>query len=195
MRLTSFFKQCILAPKTTGAIAPSSRALGLRVAEAAGVATANAVVEFGPGTGVLTEVILEKLKKDAVFFTVEINEEFVEILRKRFPTLTVFHDSAAHTRRYLDQLGLDGCDCIVSGLPWSLFEDALQDQLLDTVVDVLRPGGRFVTFMYVISPLCPRGKRFKRKLYERFERVQRTSSVWRNFPPAFAYCATKHETS
>ncbi len=191
MNLVTFLKQCIVAPRTTGAIAPSSKALGRCVAEAAELDRASVVVEFGPGTGVLTEVILERLPEGAVFFAIEINEEFVKILHKRFPNLQVFHDTAANTRIYLNQLGLDGCDCVLSGLPWSLFEEPLQDQLLDAILDVLRPGGRFVTFTYAISPFTSGGKRFRRKLSERFARVKKTRVVWRNFPPAFAYCAAK----
>jgi phospholipid N-methyltransferase len=77
----------------------------------------------------------------------------------------------------------------VSGLPWAAFPEALQDQLLDTIADVLRPGGRLVTFAYLQGVLLPAGAKFKRKLKQRFRRVSTTRTVWLNLPPAFVYCA------
>ncbi len=151
----------------------------------AGVREADVVVEFGPGTGVITRAISEGLRGDAVFFAMEINRSFVKTMRKQFPDVTIHHDSAEHTRKYLEQAGVEYCDSIVSGLPWTAFGDGLQDSLLDTVQDVLRPGGHFATYMYLHCPFVPTGKRFLAKLERRFGQVERTAIVWKNMPPAF----------
>jgi phospholipid N-methyltransferase len=58
-------------------------------------------------------------------------------------------------------------------------------------VDVLRPGGLFVTYTYVMSPLMPGGRKFKRKVLERFSRVDCTPFVLVNVPPAFVYVAER----
>lgn len=186
-----FLKEFLAAPKDVGAILPSSRYLAARVVEEAGVGHASVVVEWGPGTGAITEAVLERLPRDAVYFGMEISPDFVEAMRRRFPQVKVNHDSAVNTRRYLEQLGLHSCDSVVSGLPWTTFSDELQDSLLDALVDVLRPGGRFVTYSYIMSPLMPGGRKFRRKIRERFSHVYQTPSVWRNIPPAFVYVAEK----
>ena len=170
---------------------PSSRELAEVITDAAGVREADTVIEFGPGTGVFTEVIVRKLRKGARFFAIEIREEFVKTVRERCPGVHVIHDSAANAKKHLTEMGLEHCDCIVSGLPFALFEDALQDQLLGTALDILKPGGIFVTFTYFCSPYLPQGRKIQRKLYERFRQVDKTRIVWRNVLPAFAYRAVK----
>lgn len=179
-----FLMQFITHPKSVGAIAASSGALADHVSDAAGVSGARAVVEFGPGTGVITEAILARLRPDATFFALEINDEFVKTMRERFPNVVVHKDSAANTRTYLEQSGHSSCDCIVSGLPWAAFEEELQDSLLDAIMDVLEPGGGFATYMYLWSIMLPAGRRFRRKLHERFAESGVAAAVWRNLPPA-----------
>lgn len=191
MRTIGFVKQFIRRPQHVGAVAPSSKFLAQRVMRVARVSEANAIVEFGPGNGCLTEVILQTMKPGAQFFAIEINPDFVKAVQKRCPGANVIHDSAENTRKHLEAMGLDGCDAIVSGLPWTLFNGDLQDRLLDAVYDVLRPGGRFVTFMYLMSPFFPSGKKFEQRLRKRFSKVSKTRLVWRNVPPAFAYCVEK----
>ena len=189
MELLRFLKEYIASPKNVGGFTPSSRGLAELVTDAAKVSEASSVIEFGPGTGVFTEVIQRKLRADAKFFAIEVSEDFVRAVRERCPGVAVYNDSAVNAGKYLDEMGMGPCDCIVSGLPFALFEDALQDKLLDAALGVLKPGGLFVTFTYFLSPCMPRGKRFARKLEGRFPKVSKTPIVWWNFLPAFAYVA------
>jgi phospholipid N-methyltransferase len=191
VELLHFLKEYLASPKHVGGLTPSSKHLAELVTETARVREAQSVVEFGPGTGAFTQVITQKLREDAQFIAIEIREDFVKLLDKRFPGVKVFYGSAVDVRKYLAQSGLDHCDCIVSGLPFALFEDALQEDLLDAAVDVLAPGGIFATFTYITSPFLPKGRKFYRRLVRRFSRVDKTRIVWRNFLPAFAYCCVK----
>ena len=193
MELICFLKEYFTSPKHVGGPSPSSRGLAELITEAAGVRNADSVVEFGPGTGVFTEVIARKLKKDAKFLAIEISEEFVKQTRERCPNVEVIHDSAANASKHLAARGLDSCDCIVSGLPFAVFDPSLQDDILNAAHAVLRPGGVFVTFTYFFSPWLPRGIRFYRRLRGRFPNVEKTSIVWRNVFPAFAYRCIKEK--
>lgn len=193
MEWLRFAKEYVASPKLVGGFAPSSRRLGEVVTETAGVRDAEVVVEFGPGTGVFTEIIARKLKTDAKCVAIEIREDFVNAVRERCPGVDVVHGSAADARAILDGMGLDGCDCIVSGLPFALFEDALQNAILDAAQDVLTPGGVFVTFTYFLAHRLPRGKKLRRKLEQRFGNVETTPVVWLNVFPAFAYRAVKEK--
>ena len=191
MELIHFFKEYLTSPKEVGGWAPSSHGLAELVTETAGVRRVNSVVEFGPGTGVFTEVIAAKLKPGATFFAIEISEEFVKQCQKRCPGVNVIHDSAANVRKHMEELGVKELDCIVSGLPFALFEDDLQDGLLNAAYEALKPGGVLVTFTYITRPFLPRGRRFRRRLKARFSNLNETKIVWRNFLPAFAYQAVK----
>ncbi len=186
-----FLKGFFEAPNRVGSIVPSSRELASVVVQSAKVPEARTVVEFGPGTGAITERLLDVLHPEAKLIAMEINPDFVEVLKKRFPALTVFNDSASKTPEYLSKVGETCCDSIVSGLPWTVFSDELQDELLDAAVASLRPGGTFATYTYIHSPAIPSGKKFRQKLTERFSRTGETNIVWKNVPPAIVLWAEK----
>lgn len=178
-------------PTSVGAVAPSSWRLAELITDAAGLDRASVVLEFGPGTGAFTEVIVRKLNPDTTFFAIEANASFADATRKRCPGVQVFHDSAVSVREHLEACGQTSCDCIVSGLPFSSFSPAQQDEMLAAVHDALVPGGTFVTFAYFGSLLWPLGRRFRNRLRAQFSSVSASQMVWRNIPPAFVYRAIK----
>jgi len=189
--LRRFLGEFLKAPGSIGAIAPSSPQLAESITEAAGVSQARVIVELGPGTGALSAAIRRKRRPEATYFAIEANASFVEEMKHRYPDIPVHHDSAVAIRRYVEAAGHRYCDCIVSGLPFATFPDALQDQLLAAIRDALAPGGRFATFAYAQGLLMRQGRRFRRRLHEEFPTASRTPTVWRNMPPAFVYRAVR----
>lgn len=79
-----FLRQLLTNPRQVSAIAPSSPRLARAMAEGLGPRSGR-VVEFGPGTGRLTEAILAAgvAPRDLTLF--EMSEDFVTHLRRRFP--------------------------------------------------------------------------------------------------------------
>lgn len=186
-----FLTQFLIHPTKIGAIAPSNDKLCDMITEMAELSKISSVIEFGPGTGVITEKIVKKISEDTTFFAMEINETLVEATKKRCPEATVYLESASNAKKYLEMHGEKGCDRIISSLPWSTFSDDLQDDLMETVMDILHPGGKFLTYAYVPGLVFPSAIRFKNKLNEKFDKVSRSKIVWSNFPPAFVYYAEK----
>ncbi|MCZ6649762.1 MAG: methyltransferase domain-containing protein [Acidobacteria bacterium] len=186
-----FFRQFARSPIRTGAVIPSSSRLARMMISQADLHRAETVLELGPGTGIVTEIILENLAQDARFMALEINPAFATATRRRCPAADVVNGDAADARKHLAARGLNGTDVVISGLPWAAFPGSLQDRILSAVQDVLRPGGRFTTFAYVQGLLLPQARRFEKRLRARFPQVRKTPVVWRNLPPAFAYVATK----
>jgi len=152
---------------------------------------ADVVVEYGPGTGAFTPHILDRIKPGATFFALELDELMAEAFRRRFPEVIVYRDSAANVGTYLAQHGVARADCIVCGLPWASFSPRRQDELMAATLDVLAPGGQFVTFAYLQGLLLPTGQRFSDRLGHHFSNVSRSPVVWRNLPPAFVYQCVK----
>ncbi len=189
--MIKFVKEFILSPRKTGAIAPSSSELASTITDSVDMAMAKTVVEFGSGTGVFTERILKKIGDDTIFFAMEINPSFVEKTRKRCPDAIVYQDWAENVKKYLEGHGQSHCDCIVSGLPWTLFEEHEQNQLLQVISDSLKPNGTFVSFTYLGGHLSPGGRRFKKSLPNHFSQVSKSKMVWNNLPPAFVYSCVK----
>jgi len=81
------FKKHITAKKTLGQHFLSSHSVLLRIAETIPLAQFDAVVEVGPGTGNLTELLLERSKK---ILAIEKDRELIPLLIKRFGTSQKF---------------------------------------------------------------------------------------------------------
>jgi len=186
-----FFKQFIRYPGVICAVTESCEELAELITDAAELSQASMVVEFGPGTGVFTEKILEKTSEKARSFAMDVNADFVEATQKRCPRAVVYHDSAVNVAQYLEEFGVKKCDRIICGLPWACIPEDMQDQLLDTITEVLEPGGKFLTFAYVHGLFLPPGRRFRKCLSSRFQTVTASRIVWHNLPPAFVYCAER----
>ncbi|MGH7884572.1 MAG: class I SAM-dependent methyltransferase [Thermodesulfobacteriota bacterium] len=187
----SFLKELAKNPARTGSIAPSCDELCDLITDQAELNNIHTVIEFGPGTGVFTEKIMDKISVDTTFFALELNPVFIEVTKKRCPGVIIYNDSAENSKKYLEMNGKSCCDCIISGLPWTAFGPALQDRLLETIWDILSPKGRFLTFSYSHSLLFPTARRFRKRLKNIFPEVTESKTVWANFPPAFVYCAKK----
>jgi phosphatidylethanolamine/phosphatidyl-N-methylethanolamine N-methyltransferase len=182
-----FFREFLGCPSRTGAIAPSSRWLARKMVEWVDLEDAKAVAEYGPGTGVFTDLILPRLSQDCKFFAVELNPRLAEIFRQRYPDVSLHIDTVKNIRAICDGEGVERLDCVISGLPWACFSDETQTVFLDAMMTVLRPQGQFVTFAYLQGLLLPSGRRFRRKLGNYFSKVSRSDIVWANLPPAFVY--------
>ncbi len=185
----NFLKEFVINPMETGTLMPSGPKLCRLLSWTAGVRGADTILQFGTGTGVVTKEILRHKSETARLIGIEINNKFASLTRKRYPQVDIINESVAQAKEILAKRGLDGCDCIVSTLPWSAFPETLQDELLDATVEVLRPGGSFVTYVYLSSLPFRAAKRLKAKLNKRFDSVGKTSIVWSNFPPALVYVA------
>ena len=191
MNHVGFLKESIACPKKTGAITPSSDRLSELITDIADLSNASSVLEFGPGTGVFTEKILKKLPEEADFIAIDSNANFVEATKRRCPKATVYHDDAMHAVHYLKAHGMEKCDCVICGLPWASFNNQFQEELIHIISDILRPGGRFLTFAYLQGLILPAGMSFRKKIRSHFHMVTTTKPLWRNTPPALVYCAQK----
>lgn len=174
-------------PKTTGAITPSSKNLAQKMVEWTDWESVNAVVQYGPGTGVFTEQIMSNLNPGAKFIAIEINPVFAEMTSTRFPRIKVHHDSVQNVHEICTWEGVSEVDVVISGIPWAFVSHADQESALDATLRVLRQGGQFVTFAYLNGLLLPEGQHFKKLLRQKFSHVETSSASWLNLPPAFVY--------
>ena len=185
-----FIDASLRSPVVTGAIVPSSPALARAMIRGFDLANADAVVELGPGTGAFTEDILQRVGTRTTFFALELNTIYARTLRRRFPDLKVYADSAEHIGPYLARHGKSKADYVISGLPWASIPDESQDRILSGILGSLRPGGVFTTFGYLPFRLTSNAIRFNRKIKRNFSKVEVSEVVWRNLPPALVYRCT-----
>jgi len=148
---------------------------------------ARAVLEYGPGTGRITDHIRKGIAPHTRFAAIEINPRMAALFKQRHPDVPLYEDTVANVRMICDYAGMESVDCIISGLPWSTFSEPLQVELLDEMMRVLRPGGCFVTFAYIHGLRLPPAKRFAHLLQRYFGSVSKSQVIWRNVPPALVY--------
>ena len=171
--------------RTTGSVVPSSRFLQEEMMTRLPFDRIRVAVELGPGTGCITQAILNRLAPDAKLLAVDINEEFVVRLSEQFsdPRLIPLQASATDLLELLQSQGMNSADCVVSGLPFANLSPQLRHQIVRASLQALAPGGTFVAFQYAPFALPPVLKRHFSKI--------RTDFVLLNLPPALVYSCQK----
>jgi phosphatidylethanolamine/phosphatidyl-N-methylethanolamine N-methyltransferase len=171
-----FIRSWIERPLSIGAVTPSGKVLARAMARYVDPTSSGPVVELGPGTGPVTEALVEAGVSPSRLVLVEFDPSFCRILQARYPEATLVQGDAYSLRRLLETLLMQPAAAVVSGLPlvtkpirerWRLIRDAF---------DLMVPGAPFVQFTYsVASPLPKRLGGFTAEASER---------IWMNLPPA-----------
>lgn len=108
------------------------------------------VCEYGPGTGVITREILNRLGADGKLYAVELNKEFVDDLKttitdSRFKVMNADVVQISASFKSLDPRGIDAA---VSGIPFSLMPPAVVEATIKNTAQNLNPGGVFVVYQH-----------------------------------------------
>ncbi|HEX8876892.1 MAG TPA: methyltransferase domain-containing protein [Phycisphaerales bacterium] len=188
-----FLAEFITHPGRMGAVAASSPALAKRMADQIDWSGVRSIVEFGSGTGVVTEELAKRTPAGAKFFTIERSPELAAVCRKRLPHVKLYEDSAENIVELCRKEGIAELDVVVSCLPWASFPEKLQDSILAATMKVLKPGGTFVMFGYQMGLFTPAGRRFHSRLPQYFDNVRRSRVVWLNLPPALVFMGERKQ--
>lgn len=180
-------KEFLKHPMKTGSITPSSSYLADKMLENVNCENSEFIVELGPGTGAITKHIVSRLKSDCQFLALEINPEMIKCLQDEFENINIAPISAEILDQYLDENHLPKANHIISGLPWAIFNEKLQEAILRSIVKSLHSEGEFTTFAYMHALKLKPARHFKEMLDSLFNNVEVSSPVWRNFPPAVVY--------
>ena len=197
-----FYRQFRQQYRNTGSVLPSSRALGRAlVSEFRRAAPPRLVLEVGPGTGAVTAEILRQLSPGDRLDIVEINEQFIEVLRRRFEEEPLFRERRDQVRLIHSPLqevpGRGVYDFMISGLPLNNFPVALVRDIFRAYRRLLKPGGVLSYFEYLwirgVKSLLVGRKEKKRlhvldRMLDRYLREAQIGSqvVLPNVPPAVA---------
>jgi phosphatidylethanolamine/phosphatidyl-N-methylethanolamine N-methyltransferase len=171
-----FIRSWIERPLSIGAVTPSGKILARAMARYVDPNSNGPVVELGPGTGPVTEALVEAGVDPARLVLVEFTPAFCRILRSRYPDATLVQGDAYGMRRLLETLLLQPAAAVVSGLPLITKPIKQRLRLLRDAFDLMVPGAPFVQFTYSVASPLP--KRFGGFTAEASERI------WMNIPPA-----------
>ena len=170
-----FIGSWIKKPLAVGAVTPSSKLLARTMAQYVDPDADGPVIELGPGTGPITEALVEQGVDPARLVLVEFNPKFCELLRRRYPAATVIHGDAYRLRDSLAELKRHEASAVVSGLPLMTKPVRIRMRLLREAFALLQPQAPFVQFTYAVVPPIPRLAGVK---------VEASERIWLNLPPA-----------
>ena len=141
-------------PKGVASLLPTSLATVGRIVSKAPVEEADLIVEFGPGSGVVTRGLLRRMRPEARLVAIEANEEFAERLTAELGDrrLSVEHDAAERVGEILDARGLGPADCVFSGIPFFWLDWEQARSIVANTEAALAPGGVFVAYQMFYQP-------------------------------------------
>jgi phosphatidylethanolamine/phosphatidyl-N-methylethanolamine N-methyltransferase len=171
-----FLRSWIEKPLHMGAVMPSSKLLARTMAQYVDVDSKGPVIELGPGTGAITNALLEHGVDQKRLVLVEYNPGFCALLRDRYPQARVVQGDAYALRDSLGDLLDAPASAVVSGLPLVTKPMLTRLKLIRDAFLALAPGAPFVQFTYSVAPPIP--KSLPGVSTEASERI------WMNLPPA-----------
>jgi phosphatidylethanolamine/phosphatidyl-N-methylethanolamine N-methyltransferase len=166
-----FLQGLMLAPRAVSAPTPSGPVLAAAMAAEAGDRP-GLVVELGPGSGTVTEALVERGLSPSRLLAIECTPYFAQLLQTRFPAATVIQGDAFEFERHLPADA--NIAAIICGVPLLNFPPEKRAAL---IAAGLKRCGRFVQLSYGWVPPVPPapGVRLRKTI------------VWRNFPPAHVW--------
>jgi phosphatidylethanolamine/phosphatidyl-N-methylethanolamine N-methyltransferase len=171
-----FLRSWLEKPMQMGAVVPSGKALARTMARFVDPRSHGPVIELGPGTGPVTEALLDHGVDQSRLVLLEYSPTFCSLLRARYPRATVVQGDAYNLRATLGDVLDHPAAALVSGLPLMSKPVRTRMKLANDAFRLLAPGAPFIQFTYaVVSPIPRRLSGMK---------AHATDPVWLNVPPA-----------
>jgi phosphatidylethanolamine/phosphatidyl-N-methylethanolamine N-methyltransferase len=171
-----FLRSWMEKPLHMGAVMPSGRVLARTMAQYVDIDSLGPVVELGPGTGAITNALIEHGIDQRRLVLVEYNPGFCALLRDRYPHAKVVQGDAYTLRDSLRNVLSAPASAVVSGLPLVTKPMLTRLKLIRDAFGALARGAPFVQFTYSVAPPIP--KSLPGVSTEASERI------WMNLPPA-----------
>lgn len=171
-----FIRSWLEKPLVMGAVTPSGRLLARTMARYVDPEIPGQVIELGPGTGPVTEALIEQGVAQERLVLVEFNPTFCQLLRQRFPRATVIQGDAYNLSRLMGSLAAMPAAAIVSGLPLFTKPLKMRLRLFHDCLDLMRSSAAFIQFTYAVVPPIPKSVNGAR--------VEASERIWMNLPPA-----------
>jgi phosphatidylethanolamine/phosphatidyl-N-methylethanolamine N-methyltransferase len=173
-----FLKEAITNPGMIGAVAPSSRQLARAMVSWLPAANHDYILELGPGTGIVTEAILERGVPENRLVAIEKSTELAALLGRRYPRAHIICGDALDVAGLLRQWVplVRQFPVVISSLPLLNFEPGHANDLTRAIQRLLAPNGKMIQFSYHLGTWKARTMPNLKYLTSRV--------VWFNIPPA-----------
>ncbi len=107
----------------------------------------HTVIEYGPGTGIVTREILRRLPPIGKVVALELNSRFFPLLESfGDPRLELQEGNVFDLLPPLQTTLAGRVDVVVSGIPFTVLSKQERERLMAQTHSLIRPGGRFVVY-------------------------------------------------
>ncbi len=180
MSKSTFIREFFDKKGMVGSVTPSSRFLTQMMLRQIEFEDSKLIVELGPGTGVITDEIIKKLKSNTQLLVIELNETFYKDLKARIsdPRVTIQKGCATDLPLFMNALDIEKADYIISSLPLAVLPKILRKRIVLDINTHLNSKGRYIQFQYTLQSL---------KLFKKVFKKVSIKHCLLNVPPAFVY--------
>jgi phospholipid N-methyltransferase len=185
---TFIYIKNFLRDKNIASITPTSSAGVKTVCSKIDFNRENLIVEYGPGTGVFTNYLLQKMGETSRLILIELNKNFNSILKKKLqdPRVVIVNESAENVLNTLRACAESQADYIISGIPFSFLDQDLKHRILYNTHRALKKGGKFLVYQTCFQT----NNHLKVHLQKYFPEVDSRYMI-ANIPPLRIYEAKK----
>ena len=179
-KLWSFYKALWRNPARVGAAIPSSpwlaQAMAKQLTNDAHQHTDKLVIELGPGTGIITQALLNHGVRANQLLLIERSLTFSHLLHEQFPNLNIICADAGQLETLLhkqqSQIG-----AIVSSIPLLSLDPEVATNILTAITRLLPTNSLYLQYTYSNKP----------SLADQCQRLVllQKNRIWRNIPPAW----------
>ena len=173
-----FLREWFADPQRTGSVTPSSPKLAAAMARWLPSDPESYVLELGPGTGAVTQALIERGLREDRLVAIENNPKLARLLHRRFPRAHIITGDAWHLDVLLREQAepIESVGAVISSLPLLNFPPAEADTLAEKIRAILEHGGKWVQYSYHLG-------NGHHKSATHFHRLA-SKIVWLNLPPA-----------
>lgn len=173
-----FLREWLADPQRTGSVTPSSPKLAAAMARWLPSDPESFVLELGPGTGAVTQALIEHGLREDRLVAIENNPKLARLLRQRFPRAHIITGDAWQLdvllREHVEPI--ESVGAVISSLPLLNFPPAEAETLAEKIRAILEHGGKWVQYSYHLGNGHHKSAMHFRRLASKI--------VWLNLPPA-----------
>lgn len=147
-----FVKTFATSPLKMGTFTPSGRALAAAMVDHSTVDPSGWTLEIGPGTGAITEVLVDRGVAPERLVCVEYDPDFCRLLQKRFPKLHVIQGDALELADALGRFADTRFSAVLSGIPLLNLPRPKRLPYLESALDRVVPDGNVTQLSYGFVP-------------------------------------------
>jgi phosphatidylethanolamine/phosphatidyl-N-methylethanolamine N-methyltransferase len=171
-----FLKGWIRKPGEVGSVVPTGKVAARAMAALVPRTGGLPVLELGPGTGVITQALLECGIAASDIVGIEYSCDFHRYLIDRFPGVNFIHGDAFRAEELLSGQPWQRFRAVVGAIPLLNFPRKERAALIETYLELMEPGSPFIQITYGPRPPTPARK-------GRYG-VESTDWIMKNVPPA-----------